>query len=740
MLKLTKKLERSRLHIAIQALTKLGIIQTKEEEFIEKTNDINYISARIRSSSKGFCFAVRDDGGEDIYVREKNLNQAWHGDKVLVKINREAVRRRSPEGKVLCILERSKQNVLATLREEENILYGDPLDERILSLIELPHIDNEYLEKENQNIVDIKITRYPIAQLRATGEVSRKLTLDNGLEGDLEIIKTKYNLLNESKAPNVALKQPILKPRINLQSQPCLLLKSWVSKDSPLLPAIYTEPYKGGMKVWLHVPAISERINFGSKLDDWIKDRSKSICLAIEWKNLLNEKLYEESCLQLNKANEAVTIEFILGKNGEVNSYQFYLSIVEPKNEINPSHIESLLNRKPRSRVIPAKLKAIKDSIQQLENIIHTSKLINQTLIQQGMIELNILYPDLKYLDDFNVFTPGEDYEGWNKPLNLNDPQSILSQFMKLSNIILKNHFNSYQIEHILLVRKGQRDIQINEIIKSALVLESNITVNEDGIVRFEDLIKAMNISPNKELIEKLISNTIPDAKYVLSSNYNNEDKGLIEDNSSYIETPWTSPGQSYSDIINQYILVKLLLDAKSTTKKNVRNENLFGLKNTDNTSESSIFSKSILSTLSKLVNEMVIKDLNSKKDQAKSFKLGLISMIQLRAVENVINKVIEGTITGVQSYGFFVEIEPSKAEGLVHVSSLNDDWYEYRSRQNLLIGRKNKKTFQLGDKVMVKVLKIDLLRNQIDLDINLTADNTSSIEIEEAKISNTKN
>ena len=70
------------------------------------------------------------------------------------------------------------------------------------------------------------------------------------------------------------------------------------------------------------------------------------------------------------------------------------------------------------------------------------------------------------------------------------------------------------------------------------------------------------------------------------------------------------------------------------------------------------------------------------------------------------------------QSYGFFAEIEDLTAEGLVHVSTLGDDWYEYRSRQNLLVGRKNKKTYQLAQKINVRVLKVDILKNQIDLEL----------------------
>jgi ribonuclease R len=73
-----------------------------------------------------------------------------------------------------------------------------------------------------------------------------------------------------------------------------------------------------------------------------------------------------------------------------------------------------------------------------------------------------------------------------------------------------------------------------------------------------------------------------------------------------------------------------------------------------------------------------------------------------------------------VQSYGFFVEVPPSQVEGLVHVSSLKDDWYEYRSRQNRLVGRKNRRTYRLGDAVEVEIEKVDALRHQIDLAVVL--------------------
>jgi ribonuclease R len=92
------------------------------------------------------------------------------------------------------------------------------------------------------------------------------------------------------------------------------------------------------------------------------------------------------------------------------------------------------------------------------------------------------------------------------------------------------------------------------------------------------------------------------------------------------------------------------------------------------------------------------------------------------------VGQTLTGVISGVQSYGFFVEVPPSQVEGLVHVSSLKDDWYEYRSRQNRLVGRKNRRVYMVGDRVDVEIQKVDALRHQIDLAVVLPDSSEESL------------
>ena len=95
-----------------------------------------------------------------------------------------------------------------------------------------------------------------------------------------------------------------------------------------------------------------------------------------------------------------------------------------------------------------------------------------------------------------------------------------------------------------------------------------------------------------------------------------------------------------------------------------------------------------------------------------------MINIKKVRKAEKLLGNTYSGFILSVQTYGFFVEISELNVEGLVHVSTLNNDWYEYRSRQNLLIGRKSKNSYKVGDEIEVRIIKVDILKYQIDLEL----------------------
>ena len=232
-------------------------------------------------------------------------------------------------------------------------------------------------------------------------------------------------------------------------------------------------------------------------------------------------------------------------------------------------------------------------------------------------------------------------------------------------------------------------------------------------------MIHSFENSDKRKILHKLVKHIIPGIHlklYKYDETLEKED--LNHRLTTNIESPWCCPSLNYWNIFNQFIITSLLNYGKKKSSGRSKESIDLGQKGSWNDVNWEIFPVKLRESIEKHSNLKLVQHLNDIRQQSKSFRNNIISIAQCREAEEIIGKEVNAIITGVQSYGFFAEIDDLTAEGLVHVSTLGDDWYEYRSRQNLLIGRKNKKTYQLAQKVKVRVLKVDILKNQIDLEL----------------------
>ena len=182
----------------------------------------------------------------------------------------------------------------------------------------------------------------------------------------------------------------------------------------------------------------------------------------------------------------------------------------------------------------------------------------------------------------------------------------------------------------------------------------------------------------------------------------------------------WCCPALHYADLWNQQLLATLLSQGKD--RPSVRHKTGIDLASDacHGSTDWSILTPSQLAPFQEALAHGLAKRLNARNRFLLEFQADVLAMAQSRYAEPLVGQTLTGVISGVQSYGFFVEVPPSQVEGLVHVSSLKDDWYEYRSRQNRLVGRKNRRVYMVGDRVEVEIQKVDALRHQIDLAVVL--------------------
>ena len=732
-LKLSNKTDKAALELAVSSLIKIGVIEQTSEGGLTRPQESDLIDARLRCSSKGFCFAIRDDGGEDVYIRDHQLNHAWNGDRVLVLVTREGGRRRSPEGGVQCILERATQSLLAQVEQQSEQLLATPLDDRVLAGIELPAEDAKHLPgDEVSSVVEVRIDRYPVAQHAAAGHVVRSLPLNGGPAADRDLLLTKAGLHDRPAAPRSSGKTPAAKGRVDLTDQPSLLLKGWSQEDAPGLPAVHVEPKDGGCRLWVHVPSVGERIGIGNSLDACLRDRGEALCLGEVWQPLLTPSLNKVTSFSAGSEADAISVRIDLAANGEATDWEFMLSSVRPVADVSADQLTALAERKPKARSIPAALKPIKDQLGQLETLRFCSALLLEHERSSGVVQLDLCPPQLEALGDLSSADPSGLRHRWVDAFNPVDPHAFLQPLLRAADRAWTAQRLDLQLPGITIEADEPDGSVLTDVAKTAIALDLPLELDDDGCPSASELIQVFKHSSQRRVLEQQLSHALPPLNLVASTeatsaaaDSDGEDAAPIRPNTSL--TPWTCATQHYAHLVNQQVIVALLTDAKDRPTVRHKTRLKLGVKGVGADLTWPLFTASQDEKLNGLVNERTVQRLNTRRRQVLELEKDLLSMIQARSAQPLIGEQVEGRISGVQSYGFFVEVGESRVEGLVHVSSLNDDWYEYRSRQNRLVGRKNRQTYQLGDAVQVRVINVDVLRNQIDLEVISQASDASS-------------
>ena len=715
LLKISKKTDKDKLDIALLALEKLEIINKNEENKYTNIKDSKHIVAKIRCSSKGYCFAVRDNTKEDIYIKENLLNHAWNGDKVLVRIIKEGYRRKSPEGIVDCILERSNQILLSKVEIINNQVYAIPIDDRILAKIKLPKKDEKYkYNLEDKNIVKVEIDMFPIGQEEGIGHVIKELKLNKNEKLDTEFVLSK-SYFNKLKNPNDIKPKDIKKEkRLDLSGKNSYMFKSWEGDNSPILPIIQIENDKDETtKLWIHTNAIAERLNLNSKKSlEIFSDQFESFPILNRWQHYLSENIRNTSKFNLGEKNEAISLCIYLNSENEIINWSFHLTLVKCSLIVENKHTEALLTRKSKTRITSRVLKPIKEYIEDLDQILEIATEFRKNQISKGKIEISRTNNYIESLDEFFVCNPGEYSKEYFEALSNTDCQTYIAAILYEADLIWFKHSNKFGLKSAAFISKELDNTNLSEIIKYSELVGNNLELNDDGNLTFRQILDLCIDEDKKRVLNKLFINSLIDNEVTLI--LENSD---IKQSENCIKSPWTLPSYDFTNLINQYNVFNMIVNGKRANKNNTNNINIMEM-DSDKKVNWEIYNSPMKKNMDLLFNNLLIDKLNEYKNKVRQYKANIKSIKQVRKAQKFIGNTYKGIIFAVQSYGFFVEIADLNVEGLVHVSTLNNDWYEYRSKQNLLIGRKSKKSYKIGDKIEIKIIKVDILKYQIDLEL----------------------
>jgi ribonuclease R len=718
-----------KLQIVLDALEKIGIL-AKDRGRYRREYEEDVVEAKLRCSSKGFCFAIQEvEGAEDIYIRESHLSNAWNGDRVLVKVIKEGSRRRSPEGEVKLILERANPSVLARVKDVESGYRAVPLDDRLLFEIDLP-ADNSQLQEAIDYLVHVEVMRYPLGGARPIGRVVQILGSDAEAANDIDIVCCKHDLPRKFSQKVVDASATLsdkpgaseLKNRQDFRSLFTLTLVP-ESSETPFAEraiSVGKLPQEGLWQVILHVSDVAARIQPETSIDREAQRRGTSIFLGKTLFPLLPESVRQACALTAGQEQLALSLLLTLDEAGELVEFEIHKSVVKVDCQLTYPQAQAILNRSASGEENPGEenpgeeveLPEVPEAVSPtLDRLWQLSRVLREQRLQRGAFELDLPESD-------NHFD-GENPLGVLVLSPLLKPQAMMCEFVVLANQCVGEQLQALGIPAIFRTHPAPDIADVQDVMKLAsnmgmeMWLEDEETVYSTDFKQFtEQIIESEDEKILTYLLEATLKPTSCSTKPGLHF-------GLALE-TGY--THWTSPLHRYADVLVQRSLHALFergRDRRSTRSKDsvdLHHSSACGNINWN------VLPPDVQQELEERMNAVVVA-LTDRERLAIEAEEDWRGLQKAGAMKGRTGEVFQGLITGVQSYGFFVELEsgeqgqaPQRLEGLVHVSSLKDDWYEYRSRQQTLVGRKNRKQYRLGDRVDVQVKSVDYYRQQIDL------------------------
>ena len=700
------------LDIILDALERTNVL-VKERGKYRKVREEGIVEAKLRCSSKGFCFAIQDDeNADDIYIKESHLSNAWNGDRVLVRTIKEGSRRRSPEGEVKLILERANPSLLATVSQTEDRYRAIPLDDRLLFELDLQENGTSLVEAI-EHLVHVSVLRYPIAQYAPLGKVTKVLGSDAEEASDIDIVSCKHDLPHQFKASVVEAADELpsrvltaeIKKRADLRDKFTIAIGSeqeqtdegWIENALSL-----EQTDEGNWELGIHIADVAHYIEPDTLLDRTAQRRGTAIDLQKKVIPIFPEQVSKICSLQPGKNRLTVSVSIAINPQGEIIESRIEPSAVSVDHFFTYQEVQSLLGEpeKASKKLVPA--------VELLNNLFFTlSPLIKAQRLQRGGFE--IVTPEIKGINK-DEGKLGVISVASSLPIN-----ALLTELMILPGKVVADRLQNWGVPGIYCIQPQPDVDELEDLLKLSTNLGLEISLDPestDGEIQSQDyqlLTQQFANSQEALVLNYLLQNTLKPIKYVTTSGAH---FGLAYENGY---THCISPGQRYIDLIVQRILKAVFENGRdrysSRTKIGV---DLFS---------SSCHGEINWNVLPPQMHEQIDNEihamlprLNDREKVAEDAERDLEGLKKAEKMKERTGKVFEGLIAGVQSYGFFVEIEDLLVEGLVHVSSLKDDWYEYRSRESCLRGRKNNTTYRLGDRVEVEVKSVDYYRQQIDL------------------------
>lgn len=642
----------------------------KKKKYLLLENS-HLVKGTLSLNEKGFGFIIINKDIKDVYVNEKNINGAQDGDLVLFEyLNKDKER---PEGRIIKTIKRNYEPLVGEVILVDGEYFVKP-DKKGANI---------YIPRDNLNgaVEGHKVVVTPLKEGNRVGKITKIIGHKNDVGVDILSFVYEYNfspsfpdeVIEElDDIPSYLTEEEINKElssgRRDLRSEEIFTIDGSDTKD--IDDAISLSKLDDGKyKLGVHIADVSYYVKEGTKLDDEAYFRGTSVYLVDRVLPMLPHKLSNGICsLNENEDRFAFSCEMIIDDKGDIGHYEIFKSIIRSRKKMTYEEVNKILEENTTS-----------DDYKPFEKTLllmnELSKILRKKMIRRGYIEFESTEAKIKV--DENCHPTGIEARVQRSG------EELIENFMIAANETVASSIYYKNLPGIYRVHDKPDEKRLGEFMKF-LSLHGYVVNGKNKIDNPKDLQHILSQLEEVPEVRVLHDMAIRSQAKAVYSDINIGHFGL----GSKCYSHFTSPIRRYPDLI----LHRLLKDYNYNYSDRI---------------------------ISERKEELPIEceHCSIREQEAQNCERDVDKMKKAEYMMDHIGEVYDGIISGVQEFGFFVELE-NTIEGLVKAESIKGDYYVFDNDLMALIGKKSKKKYSFGDKVKVKVIRADKDRSEIDFEI----------------------
>ncbi len=634
-------------------------------------NKKDLIAGRVIAHQDGFGFLKPDEGGDDLFLSPRQMHSLLHGDRAVVRVV-GIDRRGRREAALVEVLERGNTHVVGRLYVEHGVGFVVPDNKRITQEVIVP--EKDFAGATHGQIVQAEILEQPTKRTQPVGRIVKVMGehMAPGMETEIAIqahgLRTEWPEPLQREIASLSEEVPEIakEGRVDLRHLPLVTIDGADARDFD--DAVYCEKKPKGWKLWVCIADVSSYVALGTALDEEARTRATSVYFPDRVIPMLPEVLSNGLCsINPDVDRLCMTCELLIAKDGSITRSRFYRGVMRSHARLTYDQVAAMVVEKDR-----ALRKQYKGLVCHLDELHRLFKALNKARQARGAIDFDTVETRIVFNDQSKVEKI--------VPVQRNDAHRMIEECMLAANVAAARFLLRKKIPALYRNHEGPPEDKLTDL--RAFLAEMGLKLPGGNKPTAKDYAKVLEQAkgrPDFHLIQTVMLRSMSQAVYAPE---NIGHFGLAFP--AY--THFTSPIRRYPDLVVHRAIKHALDGGKG---------------------EDFIYSLPELETLG--------EHCSTSERTADEATRDATNWLKCEYMMDKVGESFDGIITSVTSFGLFVELNDIYVEGLVHITSLGNDYYHFDPVGHRLSGERSGQVYRLGDPIRVKVAAVNLDDKKID-------------------------